>query len=111
MPSPRLVCVLCAAVCAAAVTARGEDSPVPSEPVFTALRIDGRIVSGRIAAIEPDRVVLASEENAREELPFGSLVKLTRELRSAPPLTEGSHVILPEGDRLMRVIVGAATDT
>ena len=91
--------------------AAGRNLPVPSEPVFTGLQVDGRTLTGRIVAIDPDRVILASEENAKEELPFRSLVKLTRELRSSPPVPEGSHRALPGGDRLMRVIVGATTDT
>jgi hypothetical protein len=87
------------------------NGPVSSEPVFTALGIDGRVTTGRIVAIGPDQITLASDENAREDLPIRSLVKLTREPRALPQGLEGSHVLFPEGDRLMRVIVGATTDT
>jgi len=111
MPSPRTFLVLFTSLCIVVVASRAEESQVPSEPVFTGLQVDGKAVSGRVVAIEPDRVILASEENAREELPLRSLVKLTRELRTSLPVSEGSHVILPEGDRLMRVIVGGTTDT
>lgn len=90
---------------------REEDAPVPSDPVFSALQIDGRTVSGRIVAIDPDRITIASAENARDELALRSLVRLARDVRSSPPLEDASHVILPEGDRLMRVTVGSTTDT
>jgi NPCBM/NEW2 domain len=86
-------------------------SSAATEPVFTGLLVDGRAVSGRITAISADRITLASEESAREEVPLRSLVKLAREPRPPAPALEGSHVLLPEGDRLMRVIVGATTET
>jgi hypothetical protein len=112
MPSPSLTAALFAAFCIGATgAAAAEESPVPSEPVFTGLTIDGHTVSGRIVTIAPDKILLATDENAGEELEVRSLIKLFREPRSAPPVSEGSHVLLPEGDRLMRVIVLATTDT
>jgi hypothetical protein len=111
MPSPSLTTALIAVCVAAAGAAAAEESPVPSEPVFTGLTIDGHTVSGRIVSIGPDKISLATDENAAEELEVRSLVKLSREPRSSPPVSEGSHVLLPEGDRLMRVIVLATTDT
>ena len=49
--------------------------------------------------------------DTQEAVPLRSLVKLTRDPRVPIQTPEGSHVLLPEGDRLMRVIVGATTDT
>ena len=82
---------------------RPADGPgVASEPVFTGLTVDGRTVSGRIAAIGPIGITLAGAEGAGRRLPFRSLVKLTRDPRQPLPLTaEGSHVLFPDGDRLM----------
>ncbi len=93
--------------------AAGETSSATAEPVFTGLRIDEKTVSGRITAISADRITLATDENpkAKTELPLRSLVKLTRDPRVSTQAPEGSHVLLPEGDRLMRVVVVATTDT
>ncbi len=75
------------------------------------MRIDGKTVAGRITAITADRVTLEIDEKTREDVPLRSLVKLTRDVRAAIQAPEGSHLLLPEGDRLMRVIVGATTET
>lgn len=89
----------------------GETYSTATEPVFTALRVDGKAISGRITSITADRITLATDKSSKEEVPLRSLVKLTRD----PPVLilapEGSHVLLPDGDRLMRVVVGATTDT
>ncbi len=71
------------------------------------MRVDGRTVSGRITSLTAERVTLAADESTKEEVPLRSLVKLTRDVRMTGQANEGSHVLLPEGDRLMRVIVGA----
>ncbi len=57
-----------------------------------------------------DRVTLATDEKTREDVPLRSLVKLSRDPH-ATQAPEGSHLLLPEGDRLMRVVVGSTTDT
>src|SRR5262245_40059418 len=112
---PRLILGLLAIFCASldglSKSGRPAAVPVASDPIFTGLKIDGRIVSGRIVAIDPEQITLASEEGSQDQVPIRSLVKLTRELRTAPQTMEGSHVLFPDGDRLMRVIVGATTDT
>jgi hypothetical protein len=88
------------------------DNPaVSTEPVFTAVKTDGGVVSGTIAAISADRITLAKGDDSRVELPLRLLVKLTREPFPAAGAIEGSHVLLPDGDRLMRVIVGATKET
>ena len=102
-----ILACLCSAL---AGSVAGEPSSSTTEPVFTGLRVDGKAVTGRITAITTDRITLASDENTQEAVPLRSLVKLTRDPR-VPMQPEGSHVLLPEGDRLMRVIVGATTDT
>src|SRR3954451_23939564 len=89
-------------------TAGAGSSPVSSDPLFHALLIDGRALSGRIVSFEAGAITVATKEGAREELPFGRVVKLTREVSSSIAAWEDSQsVILPEGDRLMRVAVGS----
>ena len=55
---------------------------VSSEPVFTGLGVDGQTVTGRIVAIGPEEITLASDENARQDLPLRSLINLSREPRN-----------------------------
>jgi hypothetical protein len=86
-------------------------SPDPSEPVFHGLMVDGHEISGRIVAIGSDRITLVSMEYSQQEVALSRLVKLTRELGTPASAMEGSHAIFPEGDRLMRVVVGTATET
>ncbi len=106
-----LMTILFASSPAFAMPSGGETYSAATEPVFTGLLVDGKTVSGRILAITADRITLAGDEGAKEEVPVRSLVKLTRDPRVPTLAAEGSHVLLPEGDRLMRVIVGATTDT
>jgi hypothetical protein len=85
--------------------------PVPSDPVFKALLLDGQAVSGRIVSLGPGTVRLASSEGAEHELPLDRLIKLTRDVPASLPPLDRAHVVLPDGDRLMRVVVGSSTDT
>ena len=82
-----------------------------ADPLFKALLLDGRTLSGRIVRLGPEAVTLVSAEGVKDELPLDHLVKLTRD--SAPGLAplDRSHLILPEGDCLMRVTVGSSTET
>jgi hypothetical protein len=85
---------------------------VPSDPLFSALLVDGKTVTGRIRQIgQAGDVTLVPPEGPEETIPFRRLVKLTREgaLPSLSP--EKSMVLLPEGDRLYRTVIGTATDT
>jgi NPCBM/NEW2 domain len=82
-----------------------------SDPMFKAQLVDGRTVSGRIASLGPGAITLASAEGPAHELPLGRLVKLTREYSVAFPSLDRSHVIFPEGDCLMRGVVGASSET
>jgi hypothetical protein len=84
---------------------------VSSDPVFKALLVDGRTVSGRISSLGPGMLKLESAEGAVHELPLDRLVKLTRDLSLSLPALDHSHVILPEGDRIMRVLIGSSTET
>ncbi len=79
-------------------------SPVPSDPVFQALRTDGSTVSGRIRQLGAGNEVVLEGASGPVTVPFDRLVKLTREgdLPASPP--EGSLVLFPEGDRLQAVI-------
>jgi hypothetical protein len=82
-----------------------------ADPVFTALLTDGHTLAGRILSLGPKAVRIQSGDGTSQELPFDRLVKLTRETSSPLPLPEFSHVILPDGDRIMRVAIGATTET
>lgn len=92
-------------------TAAADPPDLASKPVFTGLTVDGRTVSGRIAALSADLITLEDAEGSREEIAFRSLVKLGRRTGTAPETAEGSHLLFPDGDRLRRVIVGATTET
>jgi hypothetical protein len=89
----------------------GETYSAATEPVFNGLRTDGKPITGRIVEITADKITLASDENTKQEVLVRSMFKLTRDARVSTPAPEGSHVLLPEGDRLMRVIVGGTTET
>jgi hypothetical protein len=82
-----------------------------SDPVFRALLLDGTTLSGQIVALGERAIKLASAEGAQHELATSRLVKLTREVPLALQPFDRSHVILPDGDCLMRVVLGPATDT
>src|SRR5579883_3227536 len=87
-------------------------SPVSSDPVFQALLTDGRTLSGRLVSIDAGAITLVTQDGRQEELPLGRLVKLTRDAAPAIPAWEDAQaVILAQGDRLMRVAVGTATET
>jgi hypothetical protein len=94
-----------------AVAGTEPDAPVSSDPVFNGLLIDGQVVSGRIVSLGPGAIRLVSAEGAQHELPLSRLIKLTREVPALLEPLGRSQVILPEGDCLMRVVVGSATDT
>jgi hypothetical protein len=82
-----------------------------SDPVFTALLIDGGTAAGRILSIGPKAIQIQSADGTAQDLPFDRLVKLSREASLPFPLPELAHVILPDGDRIMRVTIGSTTDT
>jgi hypothetical protein len=86
-------------------------SGAASDPVFKALLVDGSTVSGRIVSLGPGAIKLASAEGPARELPLGRLIKLTREYSVAFPSLDRSHVIFPEGDCLMRAVVGSSAET
>jgi len=86
-------------------------APVSSDPVFKGLLLDGRTVSGRIVSLGPGAIRLASAEGAEHELALNRLIKLTREVPASLAPLDRSHVLLPEGDCLMRALVGPSTDT
>jgi hypothetical protein len=83
-----------------------------ADPIFTALLIDGRKPSGRIVSLGESGVTIASREGKKETLPLDQLVKLTRDTQGAMAAGESTQaVMLPEGDRLMRVKIDSATDS
>jgi hypothetical protein len=92
-------------------TAAAASSPVSSDPVFKALLIDGRTISGRIVSLGDDAITLAAAEGARHELSLKNLVKLTRDVPLPIAAADRAHVLLPDGDRIMQVFVGPSTET
>ena len=97
------------------ICSRGHGGPSStasqSDPVFTALLLDGRTVAGRVISLGPGAITLASAEGAKHELPLDQVFKLARENPAAIAAPDRSIVVLPEGDRLMRVVVNSATET
>jgi hypothetical protein len=97
---------------AAAAEPAPAGAPLPSDPVFSALRTDGTTVSGRLRRFGASgEVAIVPAEGAEQVIPLDRLVKLTRD--GAPPAAspEGSLVILPDGDRLYRTVIGPASET
>lgn len=84
---------------------------VSSDPAFKALLIDGRTVSGRLASLGPGPIKLISTDGTAHELPLNRLIKLTRDVSAAVPGLDTSHVLLPDGDRIMRVSIESSTET
>jgi NPCBM/NEW2 domain len=82
-----------------------------SDPAFKALLIDGRTVSGRLVSLGPGAIKVMSIDGSVHELPLDSLIKLTREFSGVGPALDTSHVILPDGDCIMRVSIESSTDT
>ena len=80
-------------------------------PSSAALLLDGRTQSGRLVSLGPAAITLASAEGARHELPMDHVFKLTREVSGSVAALDRSMVVLPDGDRLMRLTLGSATET
>jgi hypothetical protein len=99
------------AVIAGECCARLAAASSSSDPVFKALLVDGRSLSGRVVSLGAGGVTLLSTEGARHELPLDSLVKLSRESAALAAPVDRAHIVLPEGDCLMRVVVGSSTET
>ena len=90
---------------------RPADTTAQADPVFNALMLDGRTQSGRLVSLGPGAITLASAEGAKHELPLNQVFKLTREVSGSVAAIDRSMIILPEGDCLMRVTIGTASET
>jgi len=102
-----------AALALATAGADGPDSAVPSDPMFTAQRVDGTTVTGRLRGLDVrGGVALAVDDKERVvTVPGRELDKLTRE--GSPALTAGEGrmlVLFPDGDRLHRCAIGPARE-
>jgi hypothetical protein len=86
-------------------------SEVSADPIFKALLIDGSATSGRIVSVASEAITLSSLDGATQKLPLKRLIRISREVPPTIAPQDRSHVILPEGDCLMRVVVGSASDT
>jgi hypothetical protein len=85
--------------------------PIPSDPIFTALRTDQTTVSGRIRQISPGEITIVPPEGEAQVISFDRLVKLSRDDLPLPAVPDGSFVLFPDGDRLDRSVIGPATET
>ena len=81
------------------------------DPTFSALLLDGHTSRGRLDSLGPGAITLASPEGAKHLLPLNTVFKLTREVSGSVAALDRSMVVLPEGDRLMRVTLGSASET
>ena len=87
------------------------DTSAQDGPVFHALMLDGRTQSGPLVSLGPGAITLASAEGAKHELPLEQVFKLTREVSGPVAAIDRSMLVLPEGDCLMRVTIGGASET
>ena len=71
----------------------------------------GRPSRGGSTSLGPAQIKLVSREGASHEVPLNRLIKLTREVSVTPPAPDASHVILPDGDRIMRASIESSTET
>ncbi len=82
-------------------------TPVPTDPVFQVLLIDGSTLTGQLVQLGPDdQLSLAVEEGKSQSIPLDRVVSLTRRGNAPPALPGGSLIQFPEGDRL-RAIIGS----
>jgi len=109
--SPIALCLATIAVALGAANPVPEGGTVPSDPIFSTLRTDGTTILGRIRQIGPeDRVTLVTVEGPEQVIPLDRLVKLSREQVSPASAPEGAIVLFPDGDRLHRIVAGAADE-
>ena len=94
------------------------DSPVASDPVFTALTVDSESVSGRIRQFGPKgEITLVTVEGPERVIPIDTLVKLSREVKRtreedpASQTRKAGIVLFPDGDRLYRATIQSANET
>ncbi len=87
-------------------------SQVPSDPVFSALLIDGTQVSGQLRRLsEVDGLTLLTASGLEQSVRVDRLVKLVRDGTPPPAATEGNDLVLfPDGDRLAHCKVGATAE-
>ncbi|WP_165243560.1 NPCBM/NEW2 domain-containing protein [Paludisphaera soli] len=94
-----------ALVAVAALAGAGADV---AEPTFEFLTTTGPGPSGRITALAVDRIAVAPADGPAKEMATTELVRLSRE--ASTEIGEGAYVVLPDGDRIARALLGAATD-
>ena len=87
------------------------DPAQQQDPVFIATLLDGETSSGRLLSLGEKSITLGLLGEATRELPLGRVFKLTREVPAAGAALDRSMVVLPDGDRLMRLALGATNET
>ena len=89
-----------------------DGGPVPSDPTFTALRIDGTSVSGQVRQISREAgLVLVTGPGQEQTVPLDAMVKLGRVALPATPDPAPSLVLFPERDRLYARGIGGINAT
>ncbi|WP_435016658.1 NPCBM/NEW2 domain-containing protein [Tundrisphaera sp. TA3] len=84
---------------------------IPSDPVFTAVLIDGTQATGRLRQLGTGPgAVLVEGPGQERAIPLDRLVKLARGGLGGPPQREGGLVLFPDGDRLTRCVIGGIGD-
>ena len=85
--------------------------PAPSDPVFTVHLIDGKTLSGQLRQLGPnDRLTLVPSDGPDRVMPLDQVVKI---IRDGPPVvfsTELPVVLLPDGERVFKPVVGKTKD-
>ncbi|MDR3634401.1 MAG: NPCBM/NEW2 domain-containing protein [Isosphaeraceae bacterium] len=88
-----------------------DGAAVPSDPVFTVHLIEGKTLSGQLRQLGPsDRLTLVSAQGPDRVVPLDQVVKVTRDGPPAVYAPEVPVVLLPDGDRLFRAVVGVTKD-
>jgi NPCBM/NEW2 domain len=82
-----------------------------SDPTFKALLTDGSTIPGRLVSLGPGAIKLMSSDGSGHELPLNRLIKLSRDFSGVGPALDTAHLILPDGDRIMRVSIGSSKET
>ena len=96
----------------AALAAGPADTPVQSDPVFTATTTDGSTFQGRVRRIDPSgEFTLIAPDGSEKRVALDALFKLSRDGAGPSLAPEPAVVLFPDGDRLFRASVGGADET